>query len=65
MVGFFKMGCRVLVFRVIAAADMATGQAETEVDPGISDRETLFTAFRRFRFYILFYLIEMGTCSWH
>jgi hypothetical protein len=36
----------VLVFRVVAAADVAAGHAQPEVDPVIAHREAFLAAFR-------------------
>ncbi len=38
--------CRVLVRRIVAAADMAATQAQAQVQPAASDAQTVFTALR-------------------
>ena len=39
-----KMFCGVLVFRTIAAADVAAGEAEPQVDPVVADFEAILAA---------------------
>jgi hypothetical protein len=59
VVGGVEMLGGVLIFRGVAAADVAAGEAEAKVDPGIAHFETFFTALR-FGFYF-FDLVEMRT----
>jgi hypothetical protein len=39
-----EMACRVLVLRLVATADMATRQADAQMDPAISGSQTFFAA---------------------
>jgi hypothetical protein len=39
-----KMFCGVLVFRTIAAADVAAGEAQAQVDPVVAHFQALFAA---------------------
>jgi hypothetical protein len=39
-----KMSCGVLVFRTIAAADVAAGEAQAEVDPVVAHFQALLAA---------------------
>jgi hypothetical protein len=43
MPGFLEVGSRVFVLRVVAAADLATYQAQSQVDPGVALIDTLDT----------------------
>ena len=56
-----KMFGRVLIWRGIAAADMATRHAEAQVHPGAADAQTIFTSVRAGRDF--FDLIEV--CTFH
>jgi len=54
-----------LVFRIVATADVAAGHAEPQVNPGIPHFQAFLAAVRRAGFYI-FDLIEMRAgCVWH
>jgi hypothetical protein len=44
MTGGMRVPAGMLVFRVVAAADMPTGLAQAQMDPGISHRKAFFTA---------------------
>jgi hypothetical protein len=63
MVGGMKMPRRVLVLREIAAADVSTGQAHAQVDPGITGFQAVLTALCAWC--NLSYLITMGTRLYH
>jgi hypothetical protein len=56
---------RVLAWRLVAAADMPTYEAEPQMDPPTVGLQTFFTALGRTRPHIL-YLIEMrARCCHH
>lgn len=59
-----KMFGGVFVLRVVAAADVAAGETETKMNPGVSHLETFFTAIRCFRSHILD-LVEMDALLIH
>jgi len=44
MVGVMKVSGRMLVLRGVSTTDMATSQAQPQVDPGVAVLETLLTA---------------------
>lgn len=39
-----EMPGRVLILRVVTAAHMATGEAEAQVDPGVTDLQAILAA---------------------
>jgi hypothetical protein len=45
MLGRVKVLCGVLVFRGVAAADMAAGETQSELHPTVAYLEALFAAF--------------------
>src|SRR5215472_10533631 len=53
----------VLVLRGVAAPDVAAGQAQAQVDPGVAHFEAFFTAVG-LRFHVV-YLIEVSACAGH
>jgi hypothetical protein len=58
MGSFMKVLCGVLVFRAVAAAHVATLQAQSQMHPGVAHFQTLFASTRRF-WSDRSYLIEM------
>jgi hypothetical protein len=56
-----KMFGRMLVFRRIAATDVATTQAQAQVDPGVAHLQAFFAPMG-VRFYVMD-LIEVGTTA--
>jgi hypothetical protein len=46
VIGGLKVFGRVLVLRRVAAADVAAGHAEPQVDPGVADLQAVFAAIR-------------------
>jgi hypothetical protein len=63
MVGRVEMPGGVLVLRIITAPDMSTGETEAQVDPGISNFQTVLTTIGA-RCDVL-YLIKMRTALCH
>jgi len=61
-----EMFCRVLVLRVVAAADMAAGKAHPQVHPSVAGLDTIL-ANRDVFWMNLLYLIFVGTnfFGWH
>jgi hypothetical protein len=55
----------VLIFRLIAAADMAAGHAEPQVDPGIAHFEAFLTSIRRAGNDILDGIDVFASGFWH
>lgn len=54
----------VLIFRIVAAADVSAGHAEPKMHPGIAHFQAFLAAVRRAGFYV-FYLIEMRAGGCH
>ena len=48
MLSYMKMFGRMRIFRTITAPNMATGETKPKMHPGITAREALLTALRRF-----------------
>jgi beta-lactamase class A len=59
VLGFVKVFRGVLIFRAVAAANVATLQAQSQMHPGVAHFQTLFASPRRFWRYRS-YLIEMS-----
>jgi hypothetical protein len=59
MFGLVKVLGGVFVLRRIAAADVAAGEAQAQVDPGVAHLQTFFAAFG-LRFYVV-NLVEVRT----
>lgn len=55
------MGACMFMLRLIAAADVATGQAHSQVNPDAPDLQAILTAFYRFPVGPDFDLIDMRT----
>ena len=63
MVGRVEMPGGVLILRIVTAAHMSTGETEVQVDPGISNFQTVLTSIGA-RCDVL-YLIKMRTSLCH
>ena len=61
MVRRVEMPGGVLILRIVTAANMPAFKTETQVDPRVSDSQTLLTAIRTGR--DRSYLVKMGTLS--
>jgi hypothetical protein len=51
---------RVFILGLVAAADVSTRQAQSQMHPAVADLQTLFTALRRLRLYVM-HLVQMRT----
>ena len=63
MVGGVEMPGGVLILRIVAATDMATGKTEAQVHPGITHFQTVLTSIGARR--DITYLVEVATLLCH